>query len=57
MDVKRKHKLCTEIYKSLSNLNPSFMKGIFELRLFQACKRASSLQNKKLGKFRSENLE
>ena len=26
MDVKRKHKLCTEIYKTLNNLNPSFMK-------------------------------
>ena len=26
MDVKRKHKLYIEIYKTLSNLNPSFMK-------------------------------
>ena len=33
MDVKRKHKLCIEIYKTLNNLNPSFMKEIFELRL------------------------
>ena len=34
MDVKRKHKLCIKIYnKTLRNLNPSFMKKIFELRL------------------------
>ena len=33
MDVKRKHKLCTEMYKTLNNLNPSFMKDIFKLRL------------------------
>ena len=33
MDVKRKHKLCAEIYKTLNNLNPSFMKESFELRL------------------------
>ena len=33
MDVKRKHKLCIEIYKTLSNLNPSFIKEISELRL------------------------
>ena len=33
MDVKRKHKLCIEIYKTLTNLNSSFMKEIFELRL------------------------
>ena len=33
MDVKRKHKLCIEIYKTINNLNPSFMKEIFELRL------------------------
>ena len=33
MDVKRKHKLCIDIYKTLDNLNPSFIKEIFELRL------------------------
>ena len=33
MDVQRKHKLCTDIYKTLNNLNPSFMKEIFQLRL------------------------
>ena len=33
MDVKRKHKLCIKIYKTLNNLNLSFMKEIFELRL------------------------
>ena len=32
-DIKRKHKLCIEIYKTLDNLNPSFMKEIFELTL------------------------
>ena len=33
MDAKRKHKLCIEIYKTLNNLNPSFIKEILELRL------------------------
>ena len=31
MHVKRKHKLCIEIYKTLNNSNPSFMKSIFGL--------------------------
>ena len=43
MDVKRKHKLCIEIYKNLNNLNPSFMKEIFELRL---CSRPVKGQDK-----------
>ena len=34
MDVNRKHKLHIEIFKSLNNLNPSFMKEIFDLRLY-----------------------
>ena len=38
MNIKRKHKLCIEIYKTLNNSNLSFMKEIFEM--FQACKRA-----------------
>ena len=29
MDVKRKHKLCIEIYKTLNNLNPNFIKEIY----------------------------
>ena len=33
MDVKRKDKLCIEIYKTLNNLIPNFMKEIFGLRL------------------------
>ena len=33
MGVKRNHKLGIEIYKTLNNFNPSFMKEIFELRL------------------------
>ena len=33
MDGKRKHKLCTEICKTLNNLNTSFMKGSLEWRL------------------------
>ena len=33
MDVQRKHKFYTEIYKTLNDLNPSCMKEIFELRL------------------------
>ena len=32
MNVKRLHFLCVEIYKTFNNLNPSFMKQIFELR-------------------------
>ena len=32
MDVKRKHKLCIEICKTLK-INPSFIEGIFKLRL------------------------
>ena len=43
MDVKRKHKLCTEIQKTLNNLNPSFMKESFELRL---CSRSVRKQHK-----------
>ena len=31
MDVKGKHKLCIEIYNTLNNSNPRFMKEIFEL--------------------------
>ena len=31
INVKRKHKLCIEIYKTLNNSNPSFTKEIFEL--------------------------
>ena len=33
MDVKRKHKLYIEIYKTLNTLNSSFMKQIFEVGL------------------------
>ena len=29
----KENKLCTEIYKTLNNLNPNYMKQIFELRL------------------------
>ena len=32
MNVKRLRFLCMEIYKTINNLNPSFMKQIFELR-------------------------
>ena len=32
MNVKRIRFLCVEIYKTINNLNPSFMKQIFELR-------------------------
>ena len=32
MHVKRLRLLCVEIYKTINNLNPSFMKQIFELR-------------------------
>ena len=39
MDVKRKHKLCIEMYKALHNLNPSFAKEISEPRLCSRCVR------------------
>ena len=32
MNVKRLRFLCVEIYKTINNLNPSFIKQIFELR-------------------------
>ena len=32
MNVKRLRFLCVEIYKTINNLNPSFMKQIFESR-------------------------
>ena len=32
MNVKRLRFLCVETYKTINNLNPSFMKQIFELR-------------------------
>ena len=32
MNVKRRRFLCAEIYKTINNLNPSFMEQIFELR-------------------------
>ena len=32
MNVKRLRLLCVEIYKTINNLNPSFIKQIFELR-------------------------
>ena len=32
MNVKRVHFLCMEIYKTINNLNTSFMEQIFELR-------------------------
>ena len=32
MNVKRLRFLCVETYKTINNLNPSFMKHIFELR-------------------------
>ena len=43
MDIKRKDKLCIEIYKTLNNLIPSFMKEIFGLRL---CSRPVREQHK-----------
>ena len=32
MSVKRLRTLCVEIFKTLNNLNPTFMKEIFSLR-------------------------
>ena len=43
MVVKRKYKLCIEIYKTLNNLNSSFMKEIFELKLCSSPAREPSI--------------
>ena len=32
LDVKRLRFFCVEIYKTINNLNPSFMKQVFEVR-------------------------
>ena len=62
MDVKRKHKLCIEIYKTLNNLNLSFMKEIFELRLCSRPVREQyklnlSIPRKRQVNFGTESLE
>ena len=62
MDVKRKHKLCIEIYKTLNNLNPSFKKGIFKLRscsrpVREQYKLNLNIPRKKQVAFRNKSLE
>ena len=63
MDVIRKHKLCIKIYnKTLRNLNPSFMKEIFELRLCSRPVREQyklnlSIPSKRQVTFRARSLE
>ena len=69
MDVKKKQKFYIDIYKTLNNLNPSFMKEISEKNISQASKKtistefnylkkeAARTRNEKFGKFRSKNLE
>ena len=61
MDVKRKHKLCIEIYESLNNFNPSFIKGIFELSLcfrpvYEQYKLNLNIPGKKYETFRTKGL-
>ena len=62
-DVKRKHKLCIKIYnKTLRNLNPSFMKEIFELRLCSRPVREQyklnlNIPSKRHVTFRAKSLE
>ena len=62
MDVKGKHKLCNEIYKTLNNLNPSFIKEVFELRLCSRPVREQyklnlNIPTKKRVAFRNKRLE
>ena len=62
MDMKRKHKLCTEIYKTLNNSNFSFMKEIFEPRLCsrpvrEECKLNLNMPRKKQVAFGTKILE
>ena len=63
MDVIRKHKLCIKIYnKTPRNLNPSFMKEIFELRLCSRPVREQyklnlSIPSKRQVTFRARSLE
>ena len=62
MDVKRKHKLSIEIYKTLNNPNPSFMKEIFELRLSsrpvrEQCKLNLNIPRKRQVNFGTKSLE
>ena len=42
MEIKRKHKICIELYKTLNNLNP--MKETFELILCSRSLREQSIQ-------------
>ena len=62
MDIEREHKLCIEIYKTLNNLNPIFMKEIFELRLGsrpvrQQYKLGLNIPRKKQVAFGTKSLE
>ena len=62
MNVKRKHNLCIEIYKTLNNLNPSFKKGIFKLRscsrpVREQYKLNLNIPRKKQVAFRNKSLE
>ena len=70
MNVKRVHFLCMEIYKTINNLNTSFMEQIFELRETSRSVRENYRLNliipnynevtfgkKSLKIFRAENLE
>ena len=36
MNIRRMRTLCVEIYKTLNDLNPSFMNNIFKLKLVSA---------------------
>ena len=58
----KKNKLCIEIHETLNNLNPSFMKEIYELRLYSRPLREQyklnlHIQRKKQVAFETKSLE
>ena len=57
MNVKRLHFLCVEIYKTINNLNPSFMKEIFELRETNRNVRGKYRLNLNIPNYNFGNLE
>ena len=56
MGVKRKHKFCIRTCKTLNNLNPSFMREIFELRLSSRPVRELAVPRKRQVAFGTKSL-
>ena len=60
MQVSRQRTLCIEIYKTMNNLNPPFMKNFFKLRSSRySCRKPHDLQHIRPNQvtFRSNSLE